>query len=230
MNQTSFISQKPIIEGAEIQGDLIRQGIFDLIENEHPGFTKDDFISLDELNLYRRKYLARLMTREKGELAQIDQDVLTAISKNRILSQDISPIQEKKTSKADEISDKLAALAGSWTFIISFAIFIILWIVLNVSQLLKPAIDPYPFILLNLVLSCIAAIQAPIIIMSQNRQEDKDRERNEHDYMINLKAELEIQLLNEKIDHLLINQNQKLLEIQALQTDYLEDLMRVLKK
>jgi uncharacterized membrane protein len=90
--------------------------------------------------------------------------------------------------------------------------------------------DPYPFILLNLILSCLAAIQAPIIMMSQNRQEQKDRLRSEHDYKINLKAELEINLLNEKMDHLMINQNKKLLEIQAVQIDYLEDLMKEIKR
>ncbi len=90
--------------------------------------------------------------------------------------------------------------------------------------------DPFPFILLNLILSCLASIQAPIIMMSQNRQEQKDRQRAEHDYKINLKAELEIKLLSEKIDHMIVNQNKKLLEIQEIQTDYLEDLMKELKK
>ncbi|MBX2888496.1 MAG: DUF1003 domain-containing protein [Ferruginibacter sp.] len=230
MPQISFISKIPIMEGAAIQGDMIRQGIFDMIKSENSDFSKEDYISLEELNLFRRKYLASLLSREKGELAEIDKDVLNALAKNKILSGEIRPIQEGKENRADRIADNMAALAGSWGFIISFLAFIVIWIALNVSHLISPAIDPYPFILLNLVLSCIAAIQAPIIIMSQNRQEQKDRERNEHDYMINLKAELEIQLLNEKIDHLLINQNQKLLEIQALQTDYLEDLMRVVKK
>ncbi|VEH19518.1 Predicted membrane protein [Chryseobacterium nakagawai] len=96
--------------------------------------------------------------------------------------------------------------------------------------LLTNSFDPFPFILLNLILSCLAAIQAPIIMMSQNRQEQKDRLRGEHDYKINLKAELEIKLLSEKIDHLLVNQNKKLLEIQDIQTDYLEDLMKEIKR
>jgi uncharacterized membrane protein len=90
--------------------------------------------------------------------------------------------------------------------------------------------DPYPFILLNLILSCIAAIQAPIIMMSQNRKEQKDRKRSEQDYKVNLKAELEIKLLSEKIDHMIVHQNKKLLEIQELQTDYLEDLMNKIKR
>ena len=96
----------------------------------------------------------------------------------------------------------------------------------NIWVLATRPFDPFPFILLNLILSCLAAIQAPIIMMSQNRQEQKDRQRSEHDYKINLKAELEIKLLSEKIDHLLVHQSRKLLEIQELQTDYLEDLMK----
>jgi uncharacterized membrane protein len=97
---------------------------------------------------------------------------------------------------------------------------------INVWWLRQQAFDPFPFILLNLILSCLAAIQAPIIMMSQNRQEQKDRQRAEHDYRINLKAELEIKLLSEKIDHLLVHQNKKLLEIQEMQIDYLEDLLK----
>ena len=102
--------------------------------------------------------------------------------------------------------------------------------IINIVFLQKRAYDPYPFILLNLILSCIAAIQAPIIMMSQNRQEVKDRKRSEHDYKINLKAELEIKILSEKMDHLLVHQNKKLLEIQEIQADYLEDLIASIKK
>ncbi|MEJ2066841.1 MAG: DUF1003 domain-containing protein, partial [Deltaproteobacteria bacterium] len=89
--------------------------------------------------------------------------------------------------------------------------------------ILKP-FDPYPFILLNLVLSCLAAIQAPIIMMSQNRQEDKDRLQSQHDYLVNLKAELEIRHLHDKVDHLINNQWQRLLEIQEIQTELMEGL------
>ena len=102
--------------------------------------------------------------------------------------------------------------------------------VLNIVFLRNTGYDPYPFILLNLVLSCLAAIQAPIIMMSQNRQEQKDRQRSEHDYKVNLKAELEIQLLHEKIDHLIVNQNKRLLEIQKIQNDYLEEIVEKVNK
>jgi uncharacterized membrane protein len=101
---------------------------------------------------------------------------------------------------------------------------------LNIFILVTKPFDPFPFILLNLILSCLAAIQAPIIMMSQNRQEQKDRQRSEHDYKINLKAELEIKILGEKIDHLLVHQNKKLLEIQEVQIDYLEDVLKEIKK
>ncbi|HRO97260.1 MAG TPA: DUF1003 domain-containing protein, partial [Ferruginibacter sp.] len=127
------------------------------------------------------------------------------------------------------VADKVASFGGSWAFILSFFSFLVLWIIVNLYILNTRPFDPYPFILLNLILSCLAAIQAPIIMMSQNRLEQKDRQRAEHDYKINLKAELEIQLLSEKIDHLLVHQSKKLLEIQEVQTDYLDDLMREVK-
>ena len=135
-----------------------------------------------------------------------------------------------KRTWPEKFADDVSTFVGSWKFIIYQSIFIVLWVGLNSFFLLAPKFDPYPFILLNLILSCLAAIQAPIIMMSQNRQEQKDRQRGEHDYKINLKAELEIKLLSEKIDHLLVHQNKKLLEIQEVQIDYLEDLMKEIKK
>jgi uncharacterized membrane protein len=123
------------------------------------------------------------------------------------------------------MADKIAEFGGSWRFIIFFFSFLFTWIAINALVLNIKPYDPYPFILLNLILSCLAAIQAPIIMMSQNRQEQKDRLRSEHDYKIDLKAELEIKLLHEKMDHLLIKQNKKLFEIQQIQADFLEDIL-----
>jgi len=155
---------------------------------------------------------------------------MDAIKNNSILSENIQDEIEAETTLGQRIADQVAAFGGSWTFIITFFCFIILWMGVNVWLSTTKPFDPYPFILLNLILSCLASIQAPIIMMSQNRQEQKDRQRSEHDYKINLKAELEIKLLSEKIDHLLVHQNNKLLEIQEVQIDYLEDLMREIKK
>jgi uncharacterized membrane protein len=226
----SYISKNPIQRGEEIKGQEIREGIFLLIRNDFPNFTKEDFITLNELNRYRRLYLTALMAEEKGELALLDKDVMDAIKNNSILSENIQDVIEAKLTIGQKIADKVAAFGGSWTFIITFFTFLIIWMAINIWVFTAKPFDPYPFILLNLILSCLAAIQAPIIMMSQNRQEQKDRQRNEHDYKINLKAELEIKLLSEKIDHLLVHQNKKLLEIQEVQVDYLEDLMKEIKK
>ena len=120
--------------------------------------------------------------------------------------------QEDETDNrtfGQKVADKVAAFGGSWTFIISFFAFILLWIGVNVYFLTNKGFDPYPFILLNLILSCLASLQAPIIMMSQNRQEEKDRERAKKDYEINLKAENEIQLLQEKLDKLIELQEKK---------------------
>jgi uncharacterized membrane protein len=124
------------------------------------------------------------------------------------------------------IADKVASFGGSWTFIISFCVFLLVWICMNIYWLANKGFDPYPFILLNLILSSLAAIQAPVIMMSQNRQEDKDRERGKKDYMINLKSELEVRMLHEKIDHLIINQQQEVLEIHKVQIDLMNDILK----
>lgn len=129
-----------------------------------------------------------------------------------------------------KIADKVADFGGSWTFIIFFMVFIAVWIISNVIFFLNKGFDPYPFILLNLILSCIAALQAPIIMMSQNRQEEKDRERAKKDYMINLKSELEIRMLDEKMDHLIMHQQQELIEIQRVQIEMMNDILDRLKK
>ncbi|WP_430612639.1 DUF1003 domain-containing protein [Flavobacterium sp. JP2137] len=226
----SHISKKEIKSGEEIQALDIRESIYNLLKVDFPDLQKNDYITLTELNQYRRRYLSALITQEKGELAAIDVDVLTAIQNNSILSENIQDEIEAELTLGQRLADQVAAFGGSWMFIISFFLFILVWMLINIWFLATKPFDPFPFILLNLILSCLAAIQAPIIMMSQNRQEQKDRMRGEHDYKINLKAELEIKLLSEKMDHILVHQNKKLLEIQEIQTDYLEDLMKELKR
>ncbi|MNI43988.1 DUF1003 domain-containing protein [Sphingobacterium paramultivorum] len=228
--ETSHISKKEILPGEEIQCKDIRTGILSLLKSDFPDMYNDDYISIDELNQYRRLYLTSLVVQERGELAIIDEDVITAIRNNSILSEDIQEELEAQLTVGQKLADSVARFGGSWIFIITFFSFILVWMIANIIVLSRQPFDPFPFILLNLLLSCLAAIQAPIIMMSQNRQEQKDRIRGEHDYKINLKAELEIKLLSEKIDHLLIHQSKKLLEIQEVQTDYLEDVLKELKK
>lgn len=230
METISYISKQKIGDGEEVRCRDIRAGVFSLLLLDHPDLSIDDHISIDELNHYRRLYVTSLISQEKGELAVIDIDVMNAIRNNSILSEDIQEELESQLTIGQKLADRVAGFGGSWIFIITFFSFIVLWMIVNIVILKSQSFDPFPFILLNLLLSCLAAIQAPIIMMSQNRQEQKDRVRGEHDYKINLKAELEIKLLSEKIDHLLIHQNKKLLEIQEVQTDYLEDLLKELKK
>ena len=226
----SFISKKEIKSGEEVKGHDVREVILNLIKSKYPGFNEDCYISLDELNHYRRQYLSSLIEQETGEIDVLDKDVMDAIRNNSVLSENIEEVIEGKLSVAQKLADKIATFGGSWTFIIIFFAFILGWMGINIWILATKTFDPFPFILLNLILSCLAAIQAPIIMMSQNRKEQKDRIRGENDYKINLKAELEIKLLGEKIDHMIVHQNKKLLEIQEIQTDYLEDLMNEIKK
>jgi uncharacterized membrane protein len=228
--ETSYLSKQPIPIGEEVKGEDIRPSVFELIQENHPGFNASLFISIAELNQFRRLYLSSLIEKERGELAALDSEVMNAIKNNSVLSEIFQEEQEDNITFGERIADKVASFGGSWTFIIFFFLFILGWMIINTWLLITQKFDPFPFILLNLILSCLAAIQAPIIMMSQNRQEQKDRKRGEHDYKVNLKAELEIKLLSEKMDHLLVHQNRKLLEIQEVQIDYLEDLMKEVKK
>lgn len=227
--QESYISKKPVKRGEGIAFSEIRESVAQMIRKEFPQISDSDIISLEELNFYRRQYLTSLVEQERGELKSLNEDVVDAIRNNSILSETILDNDDPSLTPGQKAADRIASFGGSWTFIIVFFSFLILWMILNFVFLSNRGFDPYPFILLNLILSCIAAIQAPIIMMSQNRQEQKDRVRAEHDYKVNLKAELEIKLLSEKIDHVLIHQNKKLLDIQEVQIDYLEDLMKQLK-
>lgn len=225
----SYISKKRIPLQECYKGELINENILKLIQKDHPGFDKESYISIDELNQFRKKYMVQLIKEETGELNQLENEVVAAITTNKIFSENIEPDIEENLTLGQRIADKIAEFGGSWTFIISFFSFLIFWMCLNAFILRKEGFDPYPFILLNLILSCLAAIQAPIIMMSQNRQEQKDRLRGEHDYKINLKAELEIKLLHEKMDYLLIHQNKRLIEIQDIQADYLQDILKEMK-
>jgi len=129
----------------------------------------------------------------------------------------------RQRTLGERLSDHLASFGGSWTFIIFFFVVLVAWMAFNVVLVEQERFDPYPFILLNLVLSCLAALQAPIIMMSQKRQEAKDRLRSENDYRVNLKAELEIRHLHEKIDHILTGQWERLAEIQQIQLELMQD-------
>ena len=154
----------------------------------------------------------------------LDQEVVESLERHEILSADISSQFERKLTFGERLSDHIAEFGGSWKFLISFGAVLFFWIVINGVVFATGAFDPYPFILLNLILSCLAAVQAPVIMMSQNRAEARDRLRAENDYKVNLKAELEIRHLHEKLDHLLRRQYNRLFEIQQIQIELLEEI------
>ena len=228
---TSKISNLPFIKSEGIKGSLIRPSIFRLIVEEHPEFSDEDYITFSELAIYREKYIADFLQKEIGELSLLEKKVVdTLMDKSTISDKIEETILNETITLGQRLADKVASFGGSWTFIISFGIFITIWILLNIIILQAKSFDPFPFILLNLILSCIAALQAPVIMMSQNRQEEKDRERSKKDYMINLKSELEIRILHEKIDHLMLHQEQDLIEIQKLQIEMMNDILKRIEK
>lgn len=222
---TCALSGKNINPNDAYKGESIRKNIFDLIKEEHPEFNEESYVSLEQLNKYRKKYIEKIVQQELGELSSLEQEVVDSIADQEVLSHSLEETSDKDLTLGQRLADKVATFGGSWSFIMAFFGFMFVWIAANVFLLVAQPFDPYPFILLNLILSCLASIQAPVIMMSQNRQEEKDRLRNLHDYQINLKAELEIRLLDEKMDHLIIHQNQRLSEMQELQADYMEDIL-----
>ena len=209
-----------------VAGAFVQEAVSDSIRRDHPEWSPESFICRPDLTQYRSRFVHSLLESEKGEVTSIEQEVLRSLREHEVLSTNVDAEFEREWSFGERMADRIAAFGGSWTFLILFGVFIALWIAMNgVVWLLRP-VDPYPFILLNLVLSCLAAVQAPIIMMSQNRQEAKDRLRSQHDYQVNLKAELEIRHLHEKVDHLLSHQWERLVQIQEVQLELLSELGR----
>jgi uncharacterized membrane protein len=206
--------------------ELVRGSVVETILKTYPDWSSSGFICISDLNQFRAKYVEDVLERNKGELSALEEQVVKSLKEQELLSSNINAEFDRKLTFGERLADKVADYGGSWRFIGIFMGGFLVWIIINSIVLIQKPFDPYPFILLNLVLSCIAAIQAPVIMMSQNRQEAKDRLRSEYDYRVNLKAELEIRHLHEKIDHLLMDQWQRLLEIQEIQMELMEELAR----
>ncbi len=192
--------------------------------NLQHALNENGFICSNDLNKLRADYIQRIFEDEVENVTKLEESVMQSLSAHELVTIETLTESNEEISRGERLADGVTRFGGSWGFIISFALILIAWITINSIQAFGVHFDPYPFILLNLVLSCIAAVQAPIIMMSQNRQEAKDRKRAENDYRVNLKAELEIRHLHEKIDHLLIEQWKRLAEIQKVQVDFLESL------
>lgn len=205
--------------------DELRPSLVERIRRDHPDLQPDAVIARSEAARFRSLYVEEMLRDESGEISELERRVAASLSSSEMLSRNIEAQFEKERTLGEVLSDRLASFGGSWTFIVSFLTLLGIWMAYNAAQA-GAAFDPYPFILLNLVLSCIAALQAPIIMMSQKRQEAKDRLRALNDFEINLKAELEIRHLHEKIDHLISRQWQRLAEIQQLQLEIMQDRRR----
>jgi uncharacterized membrane protein len=205
---------------------LVRETIVAQIRPNHPDWSAGGYICRTDLNHFRAAYIQSLLEREKGELSVIERDVVESLKQHELLSTNVADDFDKNRTMGNIWSDRIASFGGSWRFILIFFGFMLLWMTINSIALLARPFDPYPFIFLNLVLSCLAAVQAPIIMMSQNRQEARDRMRSENDYKVNLKSELEIRQLHEKVDHLLSSQWERLVEIQQIQIELMEEMAK----
>jgi uncharacterized membrane protein len=202
----------------------VRPAIAELMSAEHPNLTAGDTICGHHVSDYRTRYVAGLLERERGELSELEKQVVESLAREETVARDVEAAWEHHRTTGEVVADVVADFGGSWTFIGIFFAVLMVWMTFNVWAVSREVFDPYPFILLNLVLSCLAAIQAPIIMMSQKRQEAKDRLRSENDYRVNLKAELEIRNLHEKMDHLINRQWERLAEIQQIQLEIMQDM------
>jgi uncharacterized membrane protein len=224
--QICQIWKKPKSSQSGMVAELIRPSLLEFIKKRIPSLDSKGFICLEDLGEFRKDYVKEVLEEEIGELSALDQEVIESLQQHEILSSDLSKQFERKLTFGERLSDRIAEFGGSWKFLITFAAVLLIWIGINGVLLVTHAFDPYPFILLNLILSCLAAVQAPVIMMSQNRAEARDRLRAENDYKVNLKAELEIRHLHEKLDHLLRRQYNRLFEIQQIQIELLEEIGR----
>jgi uncharacterized membrane protein len=229
MDFKSDISGAVFPQHEKVSAALLRKPLLDLIRQDKPEFDEKCSLAMTELSAYREKYMSTFLKKELGELNEMEQKVVKSLQDKSLLA-DNPDDSDDSLAIGQRIADKVASFGGSWTFILSFLTFLLGWIAINVFILANKGFDPYPFILLNLLLSCIAALQAPVIMMSQNRQGEKDREKAQNDYMINLKSELEIRMLHEKIDHIILHQEQSLIEIQRIQIDMMNDILAKLEK
>jgi len=211
-------------EAADIvSAHTVRDPISLPIRKDHPAWSDRSYICRSDLAEYRNRYVHELLESEKGELSVLEKEVLESLQNQELISANVEREFEHDWSRGERMADKIASFGGSWPFLILFGLFLAAWITVNSIALFTRPVDPYPFILLNLVLSCLASVQAPVILMSQNRQEVKDRKRAQYDYKVNLKAELEIRQIHEKLDHILNKQWEKLMQIQEIQMELLSE-------
>jgi uncharacterized membrane protein len=220
------ISGKEVPLDEAIPVDLIREGLIDTLKEKCPNLDRSGYVELAELDKARIKHANDMARKDVDDLVELRKQVAESLLNQESITKNIDQEFDAKATMGERIADRVASFGGSWTFIITFGVLLFLWMGINTTLLLAKPFDPFPYIFLNLILSCLAAIQAPVIMMSQNRQEARDRLRSENDYKTNLKAELEIQHINEKIDKLINDQWKHLLEIQEMQMEMIGELTK----
>jgi uncharacterized membrane protein len=204
---------------------LLRGGIADKLTGiaGHP-FAPEAPICRTCVNDAQRAYVTARLTAERGELTALETEIARKAADHAAIATHIDDLFTRQTSRGQRVADAVARVGGSWGFVITFVSILVAWMLFNTWVLAGHAFDPYPYILLNLLLSCVAALQAPIIMMSQNRTSARDRMQADQDFRVNLKAELEIGSLHEKLDHLLHTRWENLIEIQEEQVELLRGL------
>ena len=218
------LCERELRRGERVRLDAIRPADAERIAQAHPDRLPGSGVLCR--TCLQRERLAHVMEQlesERGELSEIEAEVARRAGEHLAIADNLAKRFEHEITFGQRIADRVAEVGGSWAFVMGFLLVLGVWILVNVA-LATRAFDPYPFILLNLVLSCIAALQAPVIMMSQNRQAARDRMQAEQDFRVNLKAELEIASLHEKVDHLLHSQWQRMVELQEMQIELLSEL------
>jgi uncharacterized membrane protein len=210
---------------AFVRAESVRPQVAEHIARHHPTrWTGTDRICRRCLNAERIDFVTERLREEKGALSTVEATVAEKAGQHLVIARNLDDEFQRGATTGQRAADAVARIGGSWAFVGGFVVLLVIWMVLNTFVLTTPTFDPYPYILLNLVLSCLAALQAPIIMMSQNRQTERDRVESKHDYETDLKAEIEIASLHDKVDHLLHTQWERLVELQQMQIDLLTEL------
>ena len=208
-----------------IRAEVVRPQLATHIAEHHPErWNGNGYVCRTCLNEERLHFVTTRLTEERGALSAVEQEVAKKAGLHLTIARDVDAQFQQSITTGQRAADTVARIGGSWTFVLSFLCFLMLWMAANTLLLRQTSFDPYPYILLNLVLSCLAALQAPIIMMSQNRQSERDRLESTHDYETDLKAEIEIASLHDKIDHLLNVQWERMVELQQVQIDLLTEI------
>lgn len=219
------ICKRPRRGDEVLPGSMIRDSLVEFIRRETPDWSSDGYICWEDLNRIKTGYIRTVVATKKDELSQLDEKIRGSLHEE-YLARDVDAEFQQQSTFGERMADRITSFGGSWRFLGIFMAILAVWVILNSAMLIFKPVDPYPFIFLNLILSCLATLQAPIIMMSQNRQDARDRARSQYDYRINLKAELEIRHLHEKVDYILKNQWDRMLEVQQLQMEMMEEISR----